>query len=74
MEKKEVTLIFTGNTTIDEVYQIKIQEIKEAIALLDPSDKEGLLNARRDVLELLAILENKQAMGLGLKLTQAEGL
>lgn len=52
---------FKGSSTINEAYQIQLKDIKDTLAVLPEDDIEALQEQRRDLLELVAILENKLA-------------
>lgn len=61
---------FKGSDTINEIYEIKIREFKQALALLNCQDK--LEEARKELLEMLAIVNNRQTMLKGYTLTKAD--
>lgn len=58
-----IILKFKGTDTINEVYQLHFKEFKQTLEALTTSKQ--LEAARLEIIELQAIIENKQAKLLG---------
>lgn len=72
MKITTVKLTFKGNETVNEIYNLYINGLKEAAMMLDEKEVAVLMHKRYELLELLAIVENKIAVGRGHRLATLE--
>lgn len=62
-----VYLTFKGTKTLNESYQLHLSELKEDLLLTDVTDIDEIRRKKLEVLELLAIITNKESQNRGHK-------
>lgn len=58
-----VVIRFKGNETVKEVYELHLKEFKQTLETLQT--EQQLEDARQELMEMRAIVENKQAKLMG---------